>query len=326
MSGGKRAALRYRARPGRCRMGDAGSVAGARRGERSRRLRALISTRLPERPGQLRHASDNREELARAREALALAAAGRRVAVVSGGDPGVFAMAAAVFEAIEAGDAGWRGLEVRVIPGITAMQAAAARIGAPLGHDFCAISLSDNLKPWSVIEKRLDAAAEADFVIALYNPASKARPRRIHEAFDRLRARKSPATPVIFARALGRAEERLTVTTPRRSRPGPCRYVDPRHHRLERDAPDPALGLGAVLRLHAARLWSATVTQGPGQRLRRIMQRRRAGGLRPTHHHDGQAEMARRHDLRIGRLAAAVLAHQRCRSSRPASAASRPRT
>jgi precorrin-3B C17-methyltransferase len=176
--------------------------------------------RLPERPGQLRHASDNREELARAREALALAAAGRRVAVVSGGDPGVFAMAAAVFEAIEAGDAGWRGLEVRVVPGITAMQAAAARIGAPLGHDFCAISLSDNLKPWSVIEKRLDAAAEADFVIALHNPASKARPRRIHEAFDRLRARKSPATPVIFARALGRAEERLTVTTLAEADPG----------------------------------------------------------------------------------------------------------
>ena len=169
--------------------------------------------RVPVRPGQTRHASDNREELARARQALALAAAGRKVAVVSGGDPGVFAMAAAVFEALEAGEPSWRGLDVKIIPGITAMQAAAARIGAPLGHDFCVISLSDNLKSWDVIEKRLAAAADADFVLALYNPASKARPRRIHEAFACLRARKPPATPVIFARAIGRPEEEVTVTS-----------------------------------------------------------------------------------------------------------------
>jgi precorrin-3B C17-methyltransferase len=169
--------------------------------------------RLPERPGQLRHASDNREELSRARLSLELAAGGRRVAVVSGGDPGVFAMAAAVFEAIEAGDASWRDLDVTVIPGLTAMQAAAARIGAPLGHDFCAISLSDNLKPWSIVEKRLIAASEADFVIALYNPASKARPDRIRDAFICLRARKSGTTPVIFARAVGRDDERIAVTS-----------------------------------------------------------------------------------------------------------------
>jgi precorrin-3B C17-methyltransferase len=176
--------------------------------------------RLPERPGQLRHASDNREEVARAREALELAASGRRVAVVSGGDPGVFAMAAAVFEAIEEGDALWRDLDVTVIPGVTAMQAAAARIGAPLGHDFCAISLSDNLKPWAVVEKRLIAAIEADFVVALYNPASKARPDRIREAFTCLRARKSGTTPVIFARAVGRDDERIGITTLSLADPG----------------------------------------------------------------------------------------------------------
>jgi precorrin-3B C17-methyltransferase len=173
---------------------------------------ASYLARLPERPKQLRHASDNREEIGRARHALALAAQGRRVAVVSGGDPGVFAMAAAVFEAIEGGEAAWRELDVRVLPGLTAMQAAASRIGAPLGHDFCAISLSDNLKPWSIIEKRLRAASQADFVIALYNPASKARPERIRDAFACLRDHRSDATPVIFARAVGRADERVTIT------------------------------------------------------------------------------------------------------------------
>ncbi|MBV9568081.1 MAG: precorrin-3B C(17)-methyltransferase [Hyphomicrobiales bacterium] len=169
--------------------------------------------RVPERPLQARHASQNREELARARQALRLAASGRRVAVISGGDPGVFAMAAALFEALEVGEPCWRGLDVKVIPGITAMQAAAARLGAPLGHDFCAISLSDNLKSWPVIEKRLTAAADGDFVLALYNPASKSRPRRIHDAFACLRARKSSKTPVIFARAIGRPDEKVSITT-----------------------------------------------------------------------------------------------------------------
>src|SRR5204863_440131 len=142
--------------------------------------------------GQRRHASGNRVETDRARHALTLAAEGRKVAVVSGGDPGVFAMAAAVFEAIEAGDPAWRELDIHVEPGITAMLAAAAEVGAPLGADFCAISLSDNLKPWQTIERRLRAAAEGDFVIALYNPASRARPHQLGRAFDLLRASKPP--------------------------------------------------------------------------------------------------------------------------------------
>ena len=136
--------------------------------------------RLALRPDQRAHASDNRAELDRARLALRLAAEGNAVAVVSGGDPGVFAMAAAVFEAIEE-DPRWLDLDIAVAPGVTAMQAAAARLGAPLGHDFCAISLSDNLKPWAVVERRLRAACEGDFVVALYNPASRARPAGIVE-------------------------------------------------------------------------------------------------------------------------------------------------
>lgn len=167
--------------------------------------------RLPARDGQTRHASDNRVELDRARHAIALARAGRRVVVVSGGDPGVFAMAAAVFEAVERDDV--RDLDIRVAPGVSAMQAAAARLGAPLGHDFCAISLSDNLKPWDLVARRLVAAAQADFVIALYNPASKARPKQIFDAFDLLRAHKDGATVVAFARAVGRPDEKLTTTT-----------------------------------------------------------------------------------------------------------------
>lgn len=168
--------------------------------------------RVPERAGLERFPTDNRVELDRARHALALAASGRRVAVVSGGDPGVFAMAAAVFEAVDAGEPGWRSLDIAVVPGISAMQAAAARAGAPLGGDFCAISLSDNLKPWDVIVRRLTAAASADFVIALYNPASKARPDRIAEAFALLLTLKDGATPVVLARAVGRPDEHLTVT------------------------------------------------------------------------------------------------------------------
>ncbi len=169
--------------------------------------------RLAPRPDQRVHASDNRVELDRARAALHLAAMGAEVAIVSGGDPGIFAMAAAVFEAIEAGDPAWRLLDVAVAPGVSAMQAAAARLGAPLGHDFCAISLSDNLKPWSLVAKRLRAAADGDFVIALYNPASQARPDRIFDAFALLREHKAAGTPVAFARAVGRADERMLVTT-----------------------------------------------------------------------------------------------------------------
>ncbi len=169
--------------------------------------------RVPARPGQHRHASDNRVELDRARHALALATSGRQVAVVSGGDPGVFAMATAVFEAVEAGEPAWRTLDIRVEPGVTAMLAAAAEAGAPLGGDFCAISLSDNLKAWATIERRLSAAAEADFVIALYNPASRARPRQLGEALELLRSKKKAETPVLFIRAAGSPEAKVVCTT-----------------------------------------------------------------------------------------------------------------
>ncbi|HTR15884.1 MAG TPA: precorrin-3B C(17)-methyltransferase [Acetobacteraceae bacterium] len=169
--------------------------------------------RVPERPGQVRHASDNREEIDRARHALAIAEAGRVVAVVSSGDAGVFAMASAVFEAIEHGEPSWRGLDVSVVPGISAMFAAASRLGAPLGHDFCAISLSDNLKPWETVTRRLAAAASAGFVIALYNPASRARPWQLGAAFDLLRTILPGETPVAFATAVTTPAERITVTT-----------------------------------------------------------------------------------------------------------------
>ncbi|MBK1637077.1 precorrin-3B C(17)-methyltransferase [Rhodovulum adriaticum] len=175
--------------------------------------------RVAPRAGLVLHASDNRVELDRARHALEMAAAGRRVVVVSSGDPGVFAMASAVFEAVEAGPDAWRDLDIRVLPGITAMLAAAARAGAPLGHDFCAINLSDNLKPWTLIEKRLRLAVEADFAMAFYNPRSKARPEGFARALDVLRAACGDARPVIFARAVSTPEEAirtvpLTEATP----------------------------------------------------------------------------------------------------------------
>ncbi len=169
--------------------------------------------RVPPRQGQSRHPSDNREEAARAAAALRQAADGANVAVVSGGDPGVFAMAAAICEQIEAGPDAWRRLDVEFVPGITAMLAVAARIGAPLGHDFCALSLSDNLKPWDLVERRLDAAANAGFVIALYNPISRARPWQFGNALDRLRRHLPDATPVVFGRAVGRPDESVQVTT-----------------------------------------------------------------------------------------------------------------
>jgi precorrin-3B C17-methyltransferase len=169
--------------------------------------------RVPARPGQSRLPSDNREEVARAGAALEMAASGRSVALVSGGDPGVFAMAAAVCEAIERGPDAWRALDVDFIPGVTAMLAVAARVGAPLGHDFCALSLSDNLKPWETIERRLDAAAGAGFVLALYNPVSRARPWQLGVAVERLRGQLPGSTPVVFGRAVGRTDERVTVTT-----------------------------------------------------------------------------------------------------------------
>jgi precorrin-2 C20-methyltransferase / precorrin-3B C17-methyltransferase len=169
--------------------------------------------RVPERRGQQRHGSDNRVEAQRAREALELAAGGARVAVVSSGDPGIFAMATAVLEALDGADERLSGVELRVVPGLSAMQAAAARVGAPLGHDFCVISLSDRLKPWGVIERRLAAAAEADLALALYNPASRTRREQLDRAIATLLRHRDPDTPVVVARAVGSDEERVEVTT-----------------------------------------------------------------------------------------------------------------
>lgn len=176
--------------------------------------------RLPVLEGKQLHGSDNGDELARARQGLALAASGARVVIVSGGDAGVFGMAAAVFEALDGGPPEQRQLDIQVLPGVTAMLAAAARLGAPLGNDFCAINLSDNLKPWAVVEKRLACAAQGDFVIALYNPASRARPAQVHAAFALLRALRPPNTLVVFAKAVGRPDEELSVTTLGAADPG----------------------------------------------------------------------------------------------------------
>jgi precorrin-3B C17-methyltransferase len=169
--------------------------------------------RIAPRAGLTLHPSDNRVELDRAAHALTLAAQGRRVVVASSGDPGVFAMAAAVFEAVEAGPAHWRDLDIRVLPGITAMLAASARAGAPLGHDFCAINLSDNLKPWSLIEKRLRLAVEADFAMAFYNPRSKARPDGFSRALNLLRKLCGDDRPILFARAVSTPQELLQIVT-----------------------------------------------------------------------------------------------------------------
>ena len=168
--------------------------------------------RIPERAGQQKHASDNRQEIQRAEEALRAATDGKTVAVVSGGDPGVFGMAAAVCEALEKSPGQWRQVDIAIIPGVSAMMAVAARVGAPLGHDFCAISLSDNLKPWSTVERRLELAATAGFVIALYNPISRARPWQLDHAFEKLRGVLPGTTPVVFGRAVGRPDERIAIT------------------------------------------------------------------------------------------------------------------
>ncbi len=167
----------------------------------------------PERAGQRRHGSDNRVEIERARAALALAAQGREVAVVSSGDSGVFGMAAAVMEAAAAEPARWPSVAIEVTPGISAMQAAAARLGAPLGHDFAVISLSDLLKPWETIAARLDAAAAADFALALYNPASLRRRQQLVDALEIVRRRRAPGTPVALARNVGREGESVRVMT-----------------------------------------------------------------------------------------------------------------
>ncbi|VWC76057.1 cobalamin biosynthesis protein CbiG [Burkholderia aenigmatica] len=168
----------------------------------------------PFRDDQRVHGTDNREEMQRARHAFELAAEGRRVAVVSSGDPGVFAMAAAVLEALdEARDPHWATVDLRVEPGISASLATAAQAGAPLGHDFCAISLSDNLKPWDVIETRLGHAAQADLVMAFYNPISRARPWQLDRALDVVRAHRTADTVVVLGRDIGRPGATLTTTT-----------------------------------------------------------------------------------------------------------------
>ncbi len=161
------------------------------------------------------HGSDNREELGRARSALNLAAQGRQVLMLSSGDPGVFAMASAVFEVLD--DAGpedlvrWAAVDIDVQPGITAMLAAAARLGAPLGHDFCTINLSDNLKPAEVIERRIRLAAQADFAMAFYNPCSKSRPQGFVRALKVLAAHCEPERLICFARNVSRPDETLRV-------------------------------------------------------------------------------------------------------------------
>jgi cobalt-precorrin 5A hydrolase/precorrin-3B C17-methyltransferase len=168
----------------------------------------------PLRPGQICHSSDNREELQRASHAFELAASGRRVVVISSGDPGVFAMAAAVLETLHASsDPRWHAVDLHVLPGVSAALATAAKAGAPLGHDFCMLSLSDNLKPWAMIEKRLEHAAAADLVMAFYNPISKARPWQLGRALEIVRQHRAPETLVVLGRDVGRPAEALTVTT-----------------------------------------------------------------------------------------------------------------
>ncbi|MBG0560360.1 precorrin-2 C(20)-methyltransferase [Actinoplanes aureus] len=167
--------------------------------------------RVPPNPRQRRHSSDNRVEAERAAFALDLAKRGRRVAVVSSGDPGVFAMAAAVLEVAE--DTRWKDVPIRIVPGLTAAQAVASRAGAPLGHDFCILSLSDRLKPWSAIEARLEAAATADLVIAIYNPASKTRTEQLVRALELLRRHRAGRTPVVVGRDVGGPAESVRVTT-----------------------------------------------------------------------------------------------------------------
>ncbi|AFO90540.1 precorrin-3B C(17)-methyltransferase [Phaeobacter inhibens] len=171
--------------------------------------------RIAPREGLTLHATDNRVEVDRATHALEMAAEGKRVVVVSSGDPGVFAMASAVFEALENNAESrpeWLDLEIKVLPGITAMLAAAAAIGAPLGHDFAAINLSDNLKPWSLIEKRLQLVGEAGLAMAFYNPRSKSRPHQFARALEILREACGAETLITFARDVTKpGQELLTV-------------------------------------------------------------------------------------------------------------------
>jgi len=168
----------------------------------------------PFRADQVLHCTDNREEMQRARHAFELAAQGRSVVVVSSGDPGVFAMAAAVLEALQESDsAEWHAVDLEILPGVSASLATAAQAGAPLGHDFCVMSLSDNLKPWGIIEKRLDLACQADLALAFYNPISRSRPWQLGRALEIVRQHRSPQTPVTLGRDIGRPGQTLRVVT-----------------------------------------------------------------------------------------------------------------
>ncbi|MCI0994948.1 precorrin-3B C(17)-methyltransferase [Pseudomonas corrugata] len=173
-----------------------------------------VSMAGPFRADQVQHCTDNREELQRARHAFELAAQGRSVVVVSSGDPGVFAMAAAVLEALhESTNAHWHAVDLQILPGVSASLATAAQAGAPLGHDFCVLSLSDNLKPWSIIEKRLDLAAQADLALAFYNPISRSRPWQLGRALEIVAQHRTAQTPVVLGRDIGRPGQTLRVTT-----------------------------------------------------------------------------------------------------------------
>ncbi|MCJ7955077.1 MAG: precorrin-3B C(17)-methyltransferase [Pseudomonas sp.] len=168
----------------------------------------------PFRDDQVQHCTDNREEMQRARHAFELAAQGRSVVVVSSGDPGVFAMAAAVIEALhESSNPAWHQVDLQILPGVSASLATAAQAGAPLGHDFCVMSLSDNLKPWSIIEKRLDLASQADLALAFYNPISRSRPWQLGRALEIVALHRTAETPVVLGRDIGRPGQTLRVTT-----------------------------------------------------------------------------------------------------------------
>lgn len=168
----------------------------------------------PFRADQVMHCTDNREEMQRARHAFELATQGRSVVVVSSGDPGVFAMAAAVLEALhESTDPAWHNVDLEMLPGVSASLATAAQAGAPLGHDFCVLSLSDNLKPWAIIEKRLELASQADLALAFYNPISRSRPWQLGRALEIVRQHRTPETPVVLGRDIGRPGQTLRVIT-----------------------------------------------------------------------------------------------------------------
>ena len=163
--------------------------------------------------GKSFHRSDNREEIDRAELSINLALGGKKVVVVSSGDPGVFAMASAIFEVVDKKNLSRDDLPILVLPGITALLAASARLGAPIGHDFCVINLSDNLKSWDVLKSRVIAAAKADFVIAFYNPRSKSRENQLSEIYDILRKNCDSDRLVIYANSVSTEAEAIFETT-----------------------------------------------------------------------------------------------------------------